>query len=326
MNKCDYSPSISIVTPTLKRPDHVKALLENLSQQSYLPVELILVDGAPMEVKSTEEVVNEMILGLPFNVNYIRHGGGTAIQRNVGLEAVEGDLVAFIDDDIRLEPDFFAKIVSVYAEDQDKVIGGITGYITNQYLDINKSFHWRVYRRLKLFKTYEPGKYDYETGYPINRYLQPPHDGIREIDFMGAGCGVWRREVIDRGLRFADFFVGYGVLEDAHFALRARKQWVLLECGSAHCIHLHTKSGRENARLVARKTAENYRYVFMDIIPKRSWKQEFRFWRVQFFDLGRFFVYALIHPTKNNWLTLLGKIEGILHALSMKPTQIRSMK
>lgn len=323
MNNIEYSPKISVVTPTLYRPDQVSALLENLSQQIFLPFELILVDGAPETEKSTEEVVKKLTSSLPFKVKYLRHSGGTAIQRNKGLDVVEGDLVAFVDDDIRLETDFFAKIIEVYAQDKDKRIGGVAGYITNQYLDFNKSPHWRVYRKLNLFKTYEPGKYDYESGYPINRYLQPPHEGVREIDFMGGGCAIWRREVIDSGLRFSEFFIGYGMLEDAHFALRARRQWVLMECGRARCVHLHAKSNRENARLLARKTAENYRYVFMDIVPKRTWKQEFRFWRVQVFDLTRFIVYAFLHPSKNNWLTVLGKSEGILEALSMKPPQIK---
>ena len=318
MTNIVYSPKISVVTPTLCRPDHVLSLLENLSQQIFMPFEVILVDGASETEKSTEEVVRKLVNNLPFNINYIKFSGGTALQRNKGLEVVQGDLVAFIDDDIRLESDFFERIIEVYVQDENKKVGGVAGYITNQYVDINKSPHWRIYRKLNLFTVYEPGQYDYDTGYPINRYLQPPHDGIKRIDFMGTNCAVWRREVIDSGLRFSEFFTGYGMLEDAHFALRARKQWILLECGKARCIHLHAKSGRENPRLLARKTSENYRYVFMDIVPYRTFKQECRFWRVQFIDLIRFFIYAVLHPTKNNWLTVLGKIEGLFFALKMK--------
>lgn len=314
-----YSPRISIVTPTLNRPGQVSALLDNLSQQTYLPFELILVDGAPKEENSTEKVVSELRGCCPFVINYIRYGGGTAIQRNVGLDIVQGDLVAFIDDDIRLEQDYFAIIIALFQNDAEKKIGGIAGYITNQHLDIKKSIHWRVYKKLKLFKTYEPGKYDYQTGYPINRYLQPPHDGVREIDFMGTNCGVWRREVIDSGLRFSEFFVGYGMLEDAHFALRARRNWILLESGQAHCIHQHAATGRENKRLLGKKTAINYRYVFMDIMPERTLIQELRFWRVQLIDLFRFLIYAIIRPSRGNWLTVLGKFEGICQAFSLKP-------
>lgn len=310
-------PRISVVTPTLKRPQEVADLLENLSHQKAPIFELILVDGAPDEETATEQIAAANKEHVPYLINYIRHGGGTAVQRNVGIDAAAGDFVAFIDDDIRLEEDYFEKILEIYQADHEIAIGGIAGYITNQYLDPQKSIHWRWYRKLKFFTTYEPGRFDYQSGYPINRYLQPPHEGVREIDFMGSNCAVWRREVIDSGLRFSEFFVGYGMLEDTHFALRAKQRWTLLECGRAHCVHLHAKSGRENHRMIARKTAENYRYVFMDLVPERSFRQEFYFWRVQFFDLFRYFIYALVTRENGRWQTVIGKFEGIIRALQM---------
>lgn len=309
---------VSVITPTLRRPQEVDLLLENLCQQTHLPFETILVDGAPVEEKATEQVVAEKSIRLPFRVHYIRHGGGTAIQRNAGIEAASGDFIAFIDDDIRLEPDFLEQMLKAFAEDKEKNVGGIAGYITNQYLDAQKSPRWRWYKRLRLFTTYEPGRYDYETGYPINRYLQPPHSGIREIDFMGSNCALWRREVFDTGLRFSVFFTDYGILEDAHFALRARRDWQLLELGTANCIHLKASSGRENERKIAKKTAVNYRYVFIDIVPQRTWMQELRFWRVQFFDLFRFLITALRDSKSENWQSVLGKTEGIIQAINLK--------
>jgi hypothetical protein len=171
---------------------------------------------------------------------------------------------------------------------------------------------------MRLFSTYEPGRYDFETGYPINRYLHPPHEGVREIDFMGSNCALWRREVFEEGLHFSEFFADYGMLEDAHFALRAKRRWKLLECGRAHCRHLHSAGGRVDSRRLAQKTAINYRFVFMDIVPRRTLRQEYRFWRVQFFDLFRMLAWALRHRSKDNWLSVAGKIEGIVAAGRLK--------
>ena len=312
-------PTISVVTPTLGRPQEVRDLLCNLSGQTCLPLELILVDGADVVVKETEEIVHAQTATLPFACHYIRRGGGTAVQRNAGIEAATGDFVAFVDDDIRLEPDYFGVILSLFAKDQESRIGGITGYISNAHLDPTTSPRWKWYRRLRLFSTYVPGRYDYATGYPINRYLQPPHDGVREIDVMGAGCAVWRRQVFDSGLRFAPFFIGHGVLEDAHLALRARRHWTLLESGRARCIHLKSPLAREDFRQTARKSATNYRHVFVDIVPNRTWKQEARFWFIQVFDLFRFTVAALRGPNRQGWYTVLGKLEGIIAALKIRP-------
>jgi hypothetical protein len=61
-------------------------------------------------------------------------------------------------------------------------------------------------------------------------------------------------------------------------------------------------------------SAVNYRYVFKDLAPRRTWRQEWRFWRVQFVDLLRVFVYSL-HPRHwSSWPEVLGKIEGIIAA------------
>lgn len=307
--------TISVVTPTLYRHEQVRELIANLTNQTILPTELLLIDGAPAVDTATEQIVATLMHLTPFPIRYIRHGGGTAIQRNVGIDHASGEFVAFIDDDIRLESDFFAHILQVFADDVNCQVGGVAGYITNQYLNPHLSPRWRWYRRLKLFTTYEPGRYDFVTGYPINRYLQSPHTMIRPIDFMGSNCAVWRRQVFAAGLRFDSFFWGHGVLEDAHLALRAGKQWTLLECGRAHCLHLHTPSGRESTRQTAVKTATNYRYVFVDIVPHRSWRQEYRFWRVQFVDLFRLFAYALFTREPGRWGTVLGKIEGIIKAI-----------
>lgn len=311
---------ISVVTPTLDRPEEVRALLGNLAGQTHAPFELLLVDAAPPATNDTENIVQSLADSLPYEVRYIRRGGGTAIQRNVGIDAARGDFIAFIDDDIVLQQDFFAELLGVLAEDHEKKVGAVAGYITNQHIDPSKSPRWRWYRRLGLFTTYEPGKYDYQTGYPINRYLQPKHDGIREIDLMGANCALWRRQVFDDGLRFSPFFVDYGVVEDAHLALCARRAgWRILEVGRARCMEMHSPRGRVSKRSVARKTAVNYRFVFVDIVPNRSVRQEMRFWRVQLVDLLRQTVWAIRRGGRKEWSAALGKVEGIIAA-----TRVRS--
>lgn len=309
------APTISVVTPTLDRPDEVRALLRNLANQMYQPFELVLVDAGPSGMDETQAIVQSLAGDLPYHINYIRRGGGTAIQRNIGIDAARGDLIAFIDDDIVLEPDFFTRIIDVFASDPGRRVGAIAGYITNQYMDPTKSRRWRWYRKLRLFTTYDPGKFDYQTGYPINRYMQPPHDGVREIDLMGANCAVWRRQVFDAGLRFSPFFVDYGVVEDAHLALSARHRgWRILEAGLARCTHLHSPRGRTSKRRIARKTAVNYRFLFVDIVRERTLRQELRFWRVQFIDLIRQTAWAARHGGLDNWAAAFGKVEGMIAA------------
>jgi len=304
---------ISIVTPTLDRPSEALELIRNLSEQTRLPYELIIVDGASDVESATETAISKIPVGnIPFCVNYIRCGGGTAIQRNVGIEAARGDFVAFVDDDIRLDVDFFARILAVYAADSRREIGGVVGYRINEHITPATNQRWRWYKALRLLATYEPGRYDFKCGYPINVNLHPPFHGIRPVDFMTSSCAVWRRAVFDRGLRFDFFFRDYGVLEDAHFSLRAGREWSLFQDGDARCVHLHSPRGRADPRGIGYKSVVNYYYVFHDVAGPLSTVQQFRFWRYQLFELFRIAMSALRRLSMDDVHDLRGRIEGIV--------------
>jgi len=301
---------ISVITPTLRRPAEVAALIGNLRKQTLLPAELIIIDGAPAHDNDTRHEI-EKIGDVPFQVRYLRHGGGTAIQRNVGIDAALGTLIAFIDDDIRLQPDFLERISAVFAGDGARDIGGITGYRVTDYFKAEESERWRWYRRLGLLRTYEPGRYDFESGYPINANMQPPFTGVRHVDFMSTSCAVWRRAVVDTGLRFDPFFRDFGVLEDAHFSLRAGKRWQLLQCGDARCDHLRAPGGRVDSRRLGYKAVVNYYFVFRDICSPLSAGQKWRFWRFQAFELVRIATSALRRWRWADVMELRGRLAGM---------------
>ncbi len=315
--------SITVVTPTLRRPKEVEELLHNLSAQQHRPFEVILVDGAPSEEMATEEVVSRIQASMPFNVIYIRHQGGTAVQRNAGIGAAQGQLIALIDDDVRLEKGFLKTMVSVFNSDKEKKVGGVVGYRTNRTFDPESSQRWRWYKRLGLFSVYEPGRYDFKSGYPINNNMQSPFCGTREVDFMTTACAVWKREVFDSGLRFNSFFKDYGVLEDAHFSLQARRTWQLLQCGDAHCEELHSPNGRISRKKLGYKCVVNYYFVFRDIVGPLSFAQKYRFWRFQFFELFRIAASALRRRRWDDLLDLLGRAEGMLAILTVRVDGIR---
>lgn len=309
------SLAVSVVTPTLRRPVEVVELLANLTEQTLRPIEAILVDGAPDDEQETAQAVETVLTGdrkPPFPVHYVRHGGGTAIQRNVGIDRAVGDLVALVDDDVRLEPGYLAAMVEVFERDTEGEVGGVAGYRTNQHFAIDSVERWRWYRRLGLLRVFEPGRYDFECGYPINANMQPPFEGTREVDFMTTACAVWRREVFDSGLRFDHFFRDYGVLEDAHFALRAGRRWRLLQCGTARCRELSSPRGRENRRRIGAKSVVNYYYVFKEAAGPLSLAQRFRFWRFQAFELFRLSTSAIRRRRWSDLQEIGGRLRGWL--------------
>ena len=314
----NFQIKISVITPTLKRPNEVLGLLETLSMQNLLPYELILVDGGSDDVRETEQVVLPIINDYPFIIKYFRYTGGTAIQRNYGIDKATGDFIATIDDDVRLTPDFFKNILNVFSTDTEKKIGGITGYKNNLHFSLAQRKRWRWYKRLGLLSTYEPGKYDFKCGYPINTNMHPPFSGTRKVEFMTSACTMWRKEVIDSGLRFDMFFKDYGILEDAHFALKAGKKWELLQCGDAKCSELSSPGGRENRKKIGFKVVVNYYYVFKSIAGPLSFMQKIRFFRYQVFELIRIVYGIFRYRQKKYWDELVGRLKGIFYCFSGK--------
>lgn len=308
-------PKVSIVTPTFLRPAETLGLLANLAGQTLMPFEVILVDGAAAKEMATECAVEQVINDFPFQVRYLRKTGGTAIQRNAGIELAAGNFVALVDDDVRLQESFLRAIVDVFTSDTAQKIGGIVGYRTGGHFSVETSARWKWYKRLRLLTTFEPGRYDFNCGYPINNYLQPPFEGVRQVDFMTTACAVWRRQVFEEGLRFHPFFTDYGVLEDAHFSLRAGRRWELLQCGEALCEELNSPNGRVNRRRIGYKCVVNYYFVFQDVVKPLSTAQKFRFWRYQSFEFLRVAASAIRRRRRCDLEEILGRIEGVFAVL-----------
>jgi GT2 family glycosyltransferase len=256
------------------------------------------------------KVVESMQSSLPYECRYFRHPGGTAIQRNYGIDRARGKFIAFVDDDIRLHPGFFDALLRAFAEDAEGKVGGIVGYRSTDHFRAENAKRWRWYRRLGLLTTFEPGRYDFESGYPINQNMQPPFHGTRPVDFMTTSCALWRREVFGGGLRFDEFFRDFGVLEDAHLSLTAGQKWKLLQCGDATCDHLHASGGRTNRKRIGYKSVVNYYYVFSSIAGPLRLAQRWRFWQFQVFELFRIFASGVVRLRLADFGEVIGRLNG----------------
>lgn len=306
-------PTLSVVVPTLSRPTFVDGLLDNLALQSSAPDEIIIVDGADDADRRTEEVVRRrQTSAAPHELIYLRSEPGTARQRNRGVEESSGRLVAFIDDDIRLEPDFFAVCVQVL--DSEPGSGAVCGLIVDQLIDRDTSAHWRWMRRLHCFGRFEPGWFDETSGHPIPRYLGGLHEEMREIEVMGAGCSVWRRSAFSEVLGFDTWFTGYGMLEDVHLSMRAARKWKLLELGTARCSHLRADEARPDQRELSFRSVVSYRYLFEEMVAEPTWGQRARWWYVQLVDLVRL-IFAVPAGGEAERRAVRGKASGILAVL-----------
>jgi glycosyltransferase involved in cell wall biosynthesis len=100
--------NISIIIPTLNEKDTIANLLKDIRDQS-LESEVIVVDG-----NSIDKTINQV---KKFKtVKYFSTRSQVAYQRNFGAKKANGDLLIFLDADVRLPKNFLQKVIDEFKE------------------------------------------------------------------------------------------------------------------------------------------------------------------------------------------------------------------
>lgn len=99
----DESVSIDVIIPTIGRKSYLYNTLKDLSKQTKLPDNIIVVEQNPEENSITElDFIKEK--EWPFNIIHkFIHTTGACYARNLALKEIKSDYVFLADDDIRLD-------------------------------------------------------------------------------------------------------------------------------------------------------------------------------------------------------------------------------
>ena len=114
---------ISVVIPTYNRRDLLKSVLQSVFAQDFPASErevVIVVDGS---TDGTAESLRSLKAPCRFTV-LEQANRGPAAARNAGVRAAAGDLVLFLDDDIRCTPDLLGLHVAAHARHGSSVVFG----------------------------------------------------------------------------------------------------------------------------------------------------------------------------------------------------------
>jgi len=113
-------PLVSVVLPTYGRDERLfRAAVESVADQTYNPVELVVVDDSPDGVSAWLDARTDWFS----SVQCIRGGDhdGAGAARNTGIRRATGDLVAFLDDDDTWLPEKLARQVETFRQSGDEV-------------------------------------------------------------------------------------------------------------------------------------------------------------------------------------------------------------
>jgi len=140
-------PKISIITPfyTMVRFKDITELLDSIQLQSYRNIETIIVaERSPELVESIKNYTH----GKGYSniiVLYNQGKWGSYPSRNLGINKASGEIIAFVDDDALLFPDWAEQTARAYAEDSSII--GLTGPILPLWEDeamnwFPREFYW----------------------------------------------------------------------------------------------------------------------------------------------------------------------------------------
>ncbi len=119
-------PSHSIIVCTRNRAASLARSLEAIGAVT-LPAEseLLVVDNGSTDDTEATVRLTRPVNGLP--IRYVREPQrGAARARNAGLRAATGEVIVFIDDDVRPERDWLVRLTApILADEADAVAGGV---------------------------------------------------------------------------------------------------------------------------------------------------------------------------------------------------------
>ncbi len=112
------SPSFDLVVATVGRTNELAQLLDSLGKQAYERVRVIVVD------QNDDDRVAKILRGRGLALEHVHSKRGLSHARNVGLDLIEADVVAFPDDDCVYPPGLLKSIASRLAADHG--LAGLT--------------------------------------------------------------------------------------------------------------------------------------------------------------------------------------------------------
>ena len=198
--------SIVITSYTLDRLDDIFELLDSIKAQTYANIETIFVSERSRELYDQIEVYTQQ-KGIP-NPKIIFNDGepGLSAARNLGIKEAKGNIIAFVDDDVLLFPNWVEEMVKTQKDDSTI---GVTGPAYPLW-DDESAASW----------------FPEEFCWIMSCTAWSDWSQIREVRNVWGQGMAFKREAFEKcGLFLNEFGFHKGPMaEDNEFSLRARNQ------------------------------------------------------------------------------------------------------
>ena len=285
---------LSIVIATYNRYKDLVDCLDSIIKMNYLPFEIIIVDSSSTD--DTRKIKDSY----PIRFVSIKEKSRERA-RNIGSSLAEGDIVAFLDDDVLAHPQWSKHLVETYKHSQ---IGGVGGRVIPYGAPEN--FYQKVIKVDvgKIFKTgFVMGNYDTLLESPI------------EVDSL-IGCNMsFRKGVMKKVGGFDENFSGNCFRDDTDYCVRIRKQGYKLLYQPKALVWHKFKGKTANPQWVYWYIRNNTYFYFKHVFAQsRLQLASFFYW--MFFPPRDYVLKSGIR-VKLNLTTLALALKGILDGINV---------
>jgi len=241
INNPPFLSLISIIIPTYQREDSLITTLQDLLAQNYPHFEVLVIDQTQHHAPQTQSYLEELAQQGKiswFQVQWASLPGA----RNYGVRRSQGEIILFIDDDVKIPPDYLVAHSRNY---QRPEVGAVAGRVWDR-LKLSATGDWQE-TKLAVTKT----GIDYLPPQAMDAaiawyYLDLVYPNQPQQVISARGCNMsFRRQVFtEYGLRFDERFQGSAVREESDFCLRIRSTpWQIWYDPEAYLIHWGEETG-----------------------------------------------------------------------------------
>jgi GT2 family glycosyltransferase len=171
----------SVVICTRDRPDELRRCLASLPQQTWQPLEVIVVDNASSDSRSRD------VAHAAGAIYLLEDRPGLDFARNTGARAATSPIVAYTDDDVLLHPTWLERLVAAF---DMPAVAAVTGLVLPAELATEAQRHFEAH--WSFGRGYL--RQDFDSGL----FAQHPN-GVFPAWEIGAGASMaFRRELFER--------------------------------------------------------------------------------------------------------------------------------
>jgi glycosyltransferase involved in cell wall biosynthesis len=155
----ERGPMVSVVIPTRDRVEMLLGCVATLLAQDYPRFEIVVVDNAPRTASAADAL--HLQHGEDTRIRYVREERpGISFARNRGVATARGEIIAFTDDDVRVDPGWLTSLVGAFLDDPR--VACATGLVMPAELDTPAQRWTEEFGGFN--KGYEPRAWDLEGG------------------------------------------------------------------------------------------------------------------------------------------------------------------